>query len=136
MTVHCESEGDTAEQLRQIRGLGAAAGVALNPDTPLSSVESYLELCDLVLVMSVNAGFGGQSFKPIALEKLTQLRTLVQDNGKVLEVDGGVNANTIADCTAAGADLLVVGSAIFREDDYTTALIKLNELANEGGNRR
>ena len=111
---------DAGPVLRKIRDLGAASGLALNPDTPLSAVEPYLDDCDLVLPMSVNAGFGGQKFNSVALDKLRELRKLKPD--LLLEVDGGVNPETIADCVRAGAELLVVGSAIFKHDNYEQAL--------------
>jgi ribulose-phosphate 3-epimerase len=128
MTIHIEAVADPRPVLDQIHRSGAAAGLALNPPTPLSAIEPYLDSCDLVLVMSVMPGFGGQRFDPVALEKLTQLRQRGRGD-LLLEVDGGVNASTIADCTAAGAQLLVVGSAIFGTDDYTTSTRRLTELA-------
>lgn len=127
ITVHIEAVEDAASTLKAIRDLGAAAGLALNPDTPLEEVTPYLDQCDLVLAMSVNAGFGGQSFNPVALEKLKKLKEIKPDH-VLLEVDGGVNATTIASCSEAGADLLVVGSAIFKQDDYGTAVGQLNTL--------
>ena len=126
ITIHVEATDQVADTLRQIRDLGAAAGIALNPETPLEEIEPYLDLCDLALVMSVNAGFGGQKFNPAALEKLSALRE--QKPELFLQVDGGVNASTIADCVKAGADLLVVGSAIFRKEDYQVALNDLYSL--------
>ena len=126
ITIHVEATDQVADTLRQIRDLGAAAGIALNPETPLEEIEPYLDLCDLALVMSVNAGFGGQKFNPAALEKLSALRE--QKPELFLQVDGGVNASTIADCVKAGADLLVVGSAIFRKGDYQVALNDLYSL--------
>jgi ribulose-phosphate 3-epimerase len=128
MTIHVEAVEEPGAALAEIRKLGALAGLALNPDTPLSSVTPYLDACDLVLVMSVPAGFGGQKFHPVALEKLRSLRELA---GKrlLLEIDGGVNASTISQCTAAGAELLVVGSAIFGQPNYETAVRELGALA-------
>lgn len=126
ITIHVEASDQVGETLQQIRDLGAAAGLALNPDTPLEKIEPFLDLCDLVLPMSVNAGFGGQKFNPVALEKLVALRSGWPD--LFLEVDGGVNETTVRDCVQAGADLLVVGSAIFRKDDYAVALNDLYSL--------
>lgn len=128
ITVHIEAVEQPLEVLAEIRELGALAGLALNPETPLSTITSYLDACDLVLVMSVPAGFGGQSFHPVALEKLQSLRSLA---GKrlLLEVDGGVNTSTIRQCASAGADLLVVGSAIFGKPDYAAAVRELGQLA-------
>ena len=127
LTIHAEAVDDPRPWLEQIRKLGAAAGLALNPDTALSAVEGALDLCDVVLVMSVPAGFGGQAFQPVALEKLRRLRDVAPD--VLLEVDGGVNLSTVPDCTAAGAHLLVVGSAIFRHDDYAAQVRRLTESA-------
>ncbi len=127
LTFHVEAVDDPRPVLEQIRKLGAGAGLALNPDTPLSSVEAVLDVCDLALVMSVPAGFGGQAFHRVALEKLQRLRDLAPH--VLLEVDGGVNLSTVADCAAAGAQLLVVGSAIFRHDDYAAQVTRLTESA-------
>ncbi len=126
ITIHVEAVDDPAASLKKIRALGAASGLALNPDTPLSAVTPYLDDCDLVLPMSVNAGFGGQKFNPVALEKLRELRKLKPD--LILEVDGGVNPQTIASCAEAGADLFVVGSAIFKHDNYSDALSGMYQL--------
>lgn len=126
ITIHVESTDQVGETLQQIRDHGVAAGIALNPETPLSEIEPYLDLCDLALVMTVKPGFGGQAFNPAGLEKLASLRKQKPD--LFLQVDGGVNASTIADCVKAGADLLVVGSAIFKKEDYKAALDELYSL--------
>ena len=115
--------------LQEIRVLGASAGIAVNPDTPLSTVEGCFDLCDLVLVMSVEAGFGGQEFNPVALDKLRQARELAGPD-VLLEVDGGVNETTIAGCAEAGAQLFVVGSALFAEEDYGVYMRELLRLAS------
>src|SRR5690606_29613752 len=107
----CRDQQELADLVAQIRELGALAGVAINPPTPLVRIEQVASDCDLILVMSVMPGFGGQAFDPVALEKLATLRDR-SDVDALLEVDGGVNAETIAACAEAGADLLVVGSAI------------------------
>lgn len=130
ITIHAEAVDSPNEVLSQIRDLDCGAGLAINPDTSVESIESSLPLCDLVLVMSVHAGFGGQSFQPIALEKLRRLKQLVPEE-TLLEVDGGVNGKTIGDCQAAGAQLLVVGSAIFREADYREAVRNLTDLTRK-----
>ena len=129
LTVHVEACEDIASTLSEIRSLGMAAGVALNPSTGLSRIEPALDVADLVLVMSVPAGFGGQPFEPVALEKTRQLRSRADGNW-VLEMDGGINIDTIADCSAAGADWLVNGSAIFGQSSYSRAIEKLLTLAN------
>ena len=128
LTIHAEAAGDPAAVLGRIRQRGAAAGLAFNPPTPLSAIEEYLPACDLVLVMSVMPGFGGQAFEPIALEKLRRLRQMAQPE-MTLEVDGGINPQTIRDCAEAGAELFVVGSAIFRTPDYADSFNKLRTLA-------
>jgi ribulose-phosphate 3-epimerase len=103
-------------------------GLALDPATPLSRIEDYLDLCDLVLVMSVPAGFGKQPFDSVALEKLRRLRELAGDR-VMLEVDGGINRETIGVCAQAGAGLFVVGSAIFGQAQYGPVLEELSALA-------
>jgi ribulose-phosphate 3-epimerase len=127
ITIHVEAVSDPRPVLARIRELGAGAGLALNPNTPLESVVECLDLCDLVLAMSVDAGFGGQKFNPVALDKLNRLRELAPH--ALLEVDGGVNEQTIAVCADAGAQLFVVGSAIFNHDDYQGAVEHLAGLA-------
>ena len=121
LTFHIEAVENPRPVLQQIRQLGAGAGIALNPDTPLEKIEPYLDDCDLVLVMSVPAGFGGQPFHENALQKLEQLKQRAGAN-VMLEVDGGVNNDTIGRCVQAGAEYFVVGSAIFRQPDYKTAM--------------
>jgi ribulose-phosphate 3-epimerase len=128
ITFHVEAEPDPAPLLRRIRALGLGAGVAVNPDTPLSLVEPHVSDCDLVLVMSVDAGFGGQAFNPVAIERLKALRAAGGDS-LWLQVDGGINPSTIGECSAAGADLFVVGSAIFRQTDYGEAVHSLRQRA-------
>jgi ribulose-phosphate 3-epimerase len=127
LTIHIEATPDPGPVLRQIRALGVAAGLALNPPTPVTSLEPYLGDCDLVLVMSVMPGFGGQAFDPVAVEKLRQLRALAPP-GLRLEVDGGVNESTIASCAEAGADWFVVGSGVFRHSNYAAAVSRLSNL--------
>jgi ribulose-phosphate 3-epimerase len=132
VTIHVEAAEDPRPVLEQIRKRGAAASLALNPPTPLEAIAPALPLCDMVLVMSVMPGFGAQKFNPIALEKLRTLHNQWGDR-LLLEVDGGVNAGTIADCTAAGASMLVVGSAIFRRDQsYARSLDELTALGAGG----
>jgi ribulose-phosphate 3-epimerase len=128
VTIHAEAVDDPRTSLEQIRSLGAAAGVAINPDTPVSAIRDCLDQCDLVLVMSVMPGFGGQAFETVALGKLRQLRGLVRSQ-VLLEVDGGVNESTIGKCADAGAQLFVVGSAIFHQSDYSASVARLTDLA-------
>ncbi len=128
VTVHVEAVPDILPVLRQIRATGAMAGLALNPPTPLEIIEPLLAECDLILVMSVMPGFGGQAFNRVALEKLSRLRKLVGPK-MTLEVDGGVNQLTIKQCAEAGANLFVVGSAILGQSDYAGVIAELLRLA-------
>jgi len=132
LTIHVEAVDNPRQVLQQIRSLGVGMGIALNPSTPLSKIEDCLDLADLILVMSVHPGFGGQTFQPVALEKLRKLQTLV-DPEVLLQVDGGVNERTIEDCVEAGAHLLVIGSAIFNASDYPTRVQELRNLALSKG---
>jgi ribulose-phosphate 3-epimerase len=131
MTVHVEAVADARPVLDKIRSLGALAGLSLRPPTPISAIEASLPHCDLILVMSVMPGFGGQQFDPSALGKLRDL-SLRTDGDFLLEVDGGINAKTIGPCTAAGADLLVAGAAVTRSNDYRKTLQELHVLAQQG----
>ncbi len=115
ITVHPESGPHLHRTIQTIKGLGKKAGVALNPATPLSVIEGLWGDVDLVLVMSVNPGFGGQSFIESQLEKIKALRAMIDASGRVidLEVDGGINAQTAPRVMAAGADMMVAGTAAF-----------------------
>jgi ribulose-phosphate 3-epimerase len=128
LTIHIEVVPEPQALLEKIRSLGAGAGLTLNPATPVETLRDSLAYCDLVLVMSVMPGFGGQEFEPVALKKL---RTLRRWGGEelLLSVDGGVNLETVVDCAAAGADLLIAGSALFSQDDYTAFIRRMNALA-------
>jgi ribulose-phosphate 3-epimerase len=128
ITFHVEAVPDPIPLLRQIREGGAAAGLALNPGTPVSAIAKAIPECDLVLVMSVQPGFGGQRFQPIALEKLREVRRLAGPR-TLISVDGGIDPQTIGPCAAAGANLFVVGSAIFDTTDYREALVRLEKAA-------
>lgn len=124
LTFHVEAVDDPVATAGRMKEMGVAVGVALNPDTPLVSIEACLAEVDLVLVMSVKAGFGGQSFQPVAMEKIEQLRR--QHPELLLEIDGGINIDTIGPARQAGCDLFVVGSAIFRQGDYRRAMAELS----------
>jgi ribulose-phosphate 3-epimerase len=130
LTFHVEAVDDATAVAGQIRDLGVAVGVALNPDTPLESISQCVDDVDMVLVMSVNAGFGGQSFNPVALDKLRSLRAAHPD--LLLQIDGGMNDQTIGSAAAAGCDLFVVGSAIFGKDDYQSAIAGLDQAIAVG----
>ena len=114
MTVHAEAGPHLDRSLARIRDLGARAGVALNPATPPAAVEYVLDRCDLVLVMTVNPGFGGQSFLPSMLPKIRALRAMIAERPIWLEVDGGIDPETARRCAEAGADAFVAGSSVFR----------------------
>ena len=128
LTFHIEAEPNARPLLEKIHKLGAAAGIALNPQTPVSDVESCLDLCDLVLVMSVIPGFGGQIFDPVALDKLRQLRGLAGPK-VLLSVDGGINHKIAGAVAQAGVDLLVTGSALFSSGDYGKFIEEMTALA-------
>ncbi|MDZ4819127.1 MAG: ribulose-phosphate 3-epimerase [Planctomycetota bacterium] len=132
MTIHLEAVPEPRPVLDRIRKLGADAGLAINPPTPVAHVVPHLASCDMVLVMSVMPGFGGQSFQPIALEKLRYLRNLPAASHLLLEVDGGVNHDTIGSCAEAGATLFVAGSAVFKQPDYRQAIADLENRALAG----
>ncbi len=119
ITIHVEAEKHLHRALQQIREGGCKAGVVLNPGTPAIAVKEVLPYCDLVLVMSVNPGFGGQTFIPESLEKISELRHMIDDRRLAtdIEVDGGVNPETAQLCIDAGATVLVAGSAVFHASD-------------------
>ena len=114
ITVHVEAGPHIHRSLQAIRALGKKAGVTLNPGTPVSTLENVVDMVDLILVMSVNPGFGGQSFIPGALEKISAVRALVGPRPIDIEVDGGVTPDNAARVVQAGANALVAGSAVFK----------------------
>jgi ribulose-phosphate 3-epimerase len=114
ITVHVESGPHVHRSLQAIRALGKKAGVTLNPGTPASMVEPVIDLVDLILVMSVNPGFGGQKFIPGAVEKIARLRAMAAGRPIDIEVDGGVTPDNAAEIVRAGANVLVAGSAVFK----------------------
>jgi ribulose-phosphate 3-epimerase len=114
ITVHVEAGPHLHRSLQAIRALGKKAGVSINPATPESSIEYVLDLVDLILVMSVNPGFGGQAFIPAVVEKIARIRTMIEDRPIDIEVDGGITPETAPLVTAAGANVLVAGSAVFK----------------------
>ena len=127
VSVHLEACTHLHRTLQQIRAAGAQAAVALNPHTPLEGLEYVLDDVAMVLVMSVNPGFGGQSFIPSALRKIERLRSMVGARGLALsiEVDGGIGPANAAEVVRAGADTLVAGSAVFGHPDYARAIAEL-----------
>ena len=126
ITVHCEHNASPHlhRTLGQIKELGKEAGVVLNPGTPLSLIENVLDLCDLVLIMSVNPGFGGQSFIPTMVDKVRALRNMCDERGlnPWIEVDGGLKVNNTWQVLEAGANAIVAGSAVFNAPDYAAAI--------------
>jgi ribulose-phosphate 3-epimerase len=122
LTVHAEACPHLHRTLSEIRRLGCKAGVSLNPSTPVSMIENVLDDLDLVLIMSVNPGFGGQSFIPNSLKKLAQVKALIADRAVFLEVDGGVSPQNSVNVQAAGANVIVAGSALFKSDHMPTTI--------------
>ncbi|AEG01306.1 ribulose-phosphate 3-epimerase [Methylomonas methanica] len=120
ITFHPEASRHIDRSLQMIRDLGCKSGLVFNPATPLSHLEHVLDKVDMILLMSVNPGFGGQSFIPSALDKLRQARKIIDNSGFDirLEIDGGVKVDNIREIKAAGADTFVAGSAIFSQPDY------------------
>ena len=124
ITVHVEAAHDVSETLRRIRAAGCQAGLALNPATPLSAVEPYLDEIDLLLCMTVVPGFGGQRFMPEVIEKIEAAAEIRRTRGLSfhIEVDGGIDAGTAGICYAAGANVMVAGSSTFRAPDMAVAV--------------
>ncbi len=118
ITVHYEAAVHLDRTLAEIRNAGKKAGVSLNPATPENVLEYVLDKLDLILVMSVNPGFGGQSFIPSQLEKIQRIKSMIGSRNIQIEVDGGINPMTAAECAAAGADILVAGTSVFSGGDY------------------
>ena len=122
ITVHAEADKHLDRSLQLIRSLGKKAGVSLNPNTPETLLEYVLDKVDLILVMSVNPGFGGQKFITTQIEKIQRIRKMIGDRPIELEVDGGLSSEKAASVVNAGADVLVAGSAVFNSDDYATTI--------------
>ena len=130
LTVHIEACKHLHRNIQQIKSLGMQAGVALNPHTPVELLKNVLADIDLVLIMSVNPGFGGQSFIPYTLEKIKQLRKMIDEqslNVKI-EIDGGVTLDNAASIIAAGADVLVAGNTVFKSANPTETIAKLKAI--------
>lgn len=132
VTFHVEATNHVHRVLQQIKGAGAKAGVVLNPHTPLSTIEHVLEDVDMVLLMTVNPGFGGQSFIPGVLTKLKALADMKEERGLdfEIEIDGGVNLETAKSCIENGANVLVAGSAVYNAPDYAEAIAGIRDAAN------
>lgn len=127
VTIHCEATDDAAALIDAIHAAGAKAGVSINPETDTSVLAGLVDKCDLVLMMSVHPGFGGQSFIESTPERITQVVELCKaaDANPIIEVDGGINAKTAPLVVACGADLLVAGSAVFKAADPVEAMAQI-----------
>ncbi len=134
LTIHYEIEKDTAPILTRIRKLGIRAGLSINPNTPLEAVSELLELCDLILIMTVHPGFAGQKFIGKVVPKIRQTRQFIDEHGlsAEIQVDGGIGLKTAPEVIGAGADVLVAGSAFYKSKDYRefTKIIKSLAPAN------
>ena len=131
VSVHIEADVHLQRTLVAIREAGAKAGIAINPATPLSALEEALPYADFVLLMSVNPGFGGQSFIPTSLDKLRRLKRMINERGlhTKIEIDGGIDAGNIAEIVEAGADIVVAGSAVYGKGNATESV---KELIDKG----
>ena len=129
VSVHVEIDPHLNRTLTAIKKKGAMAGVAINPATPLVALEEALAFADYILLMSVNPGFGGQQFIPTSLDKVRRLRRMIDDRGLKtrIEIDGGIDRHNIAQIVAAGAEIIVAGSAVFNESDPAQAVRELRE---------
>lgn len=138
VTVHWEASTHLNRTIADLHARGVRAGVVLNPATPVSVLEDILDDLDMVLLMSVNPGFGGQSFIPRTLHKVRALRQLIDERGAraLIEVDGGVSLENAGELAAAGADVLVAGSAVFKSPDPADAVTRLREAACRGARER
>ena len=129
ITVHAEAGPHLDRTLQRIRTLGKKAGVSLNPATPASVLRHVLDRLDLVLVMTVNPGFGGQAFIPAMLDKISQVREMVRGRNIDIEVDGGITAENAGQVARAGANVLVAGSSVFKSKDYGASIRALRTAA-------
>ena len=129
ITVHVEAGPHVHRSLQAIRALGKKAGVTMNPATPVSSIEHVIDMVDLILIMSVNPGFGGQAFIPAALDKLREVRTLVGARPIDIEIDGGITPENTARVVQAGANVLVAGSAVFKGGNYKANIAAIRNAA-------
>jgi ribulose-phosphate 3-epimerase len=129
ITVHVEAGPHVHRSLQAIRGLGKKAGVTMNPATPVSSIEHVIDMVDLILIMSVNPGFGGQAFIPAALDKAREARALVGARPIDIEIDGGITPENAARVVQAGANVLVAGSAVFKGGNYKGNIAAIRNAA-------
>ncbi len=126
VSIHVEADAHLNRTLSHIKELGALAGVAINPATPIAALEEALNVADYIVFMSVNPGFGGQKFIPHSIDKLRRLRRMIDERGlkTQIEIDGGVDKNNIADVTRAGADIIVAGTAVFSTGESPEQAVK------------
>jgi ribulose-phosphate 3-epimerase len=135
ITIHAEAGPHLDRSLAAIRGLGKKAGVSLTPSTPESTIEYVLDKLDLILVMTVNPGFGGQAFIPAQCEKIRRLKAMIGDRPIDLEVDGGINAETVDQVARAGANAIVAGSGVFKGGDYRGNIAAIRRNAEMAAGR-
>ncbi len=130
ISFHAEASSNYEQTIELIRSFGVKPGIVINPDTPITTIDAVLDKVDYVLCMSVYPGFGGQSYIPEVLQKITKLAQVRKDRGLsfLIEVDGGFNTKTMAAFVASGADVFVAGSAVFGQDDYGCAIRELTSL--------
>ncbi len=130
VTIHAETDNHLLRTLEVIKAKGKMAGVSLNPGTPLSFLDHAIHVVDLILIMSVNPGFGGQSYIPFMTEKIRQTRALIDRSSRqiALEVDGGIKASNAREIAQAGADILVMGTEIFHSEDYAAKIGEIHTI--------
>lgn len=134
LTIHFEASTHLHREINLIKDLGAKAGISLNPGTPISVLDDVIHNLDMILIMSVNPGFGGQSFIPHTLIKLRQLKQVLKDKNLEhieIQVDGGVKLNNLAEIAEAGADIFVAGSAIYKAEDPTATISEMNKILSK-----
>ena len=129
VTIHAEAAKNIGQTLREIRSEGARSGLALKPNTPLTTYEEFTDLVDMFLIMTVEPGFGGQKFMGEMMDKVRATRKAIGDRPIWLQVDGGISLETIEIAVAAGADTFVAGSAVFKSDDPAAMILALRNLA-------
>jgi len=133
ITVHIESKGNTMRAIEKIRSLGRSPGISINPGTPFSKARKYMDKVDLILIMTVQPGFGGQAFREECVPKITQARRYIDDNGLGVEIviDGGINRETGKICADAGATVLAAGSSLFSAEDMRSEITLWRSFGRE-----
>ena len=131
LTFHLEAADRPEAVMEAVRSLGCRVGISLRPSVPLDRLDPYLGQIDLVLIMSVEPGFGGQAFLPDALDRIARLKARTEDLGLEIAVDGGIHAGNVQDVVRAGADVIIAGSAVFGANDRAAAIRALREAASE-----